>query len=196
MSHFYREMNPVQAKQPGRLTPYQLPLKRRSVAAKVEGVKLRWKKRREALGQARNPRRARQPRTSIGLRFALKPANAAQCALAQNAAADRCANMLGSGTSARTVKVPVWFRVIINQAPDQLQGQVFVSTKGKRAGASNASMPVLGDQEYVSIVGRSGDARNANKLESDDERTGDVVCHNVIYIRCSFGRRFVSLNPR
>ena len=57
-------------------------------------------------------------------------------------------------------------------------------------------MPALGDQEYVSIVGRSGDARNANKLNSDDEHTGDVVCHNEIYIRCSFGRRLVSLNPR
>jgi hypothetical protein len=104
--------------------------------------------------------------------------------------------MIGSGTSARTVTVQVWFRVIINQSPDQLQGQVFAVTAGKRAGASNATMPVLGEKEYVSIVGRSGDARNANKINSDDERTGDVVCHNEIYIRCSFGRRLVSLNPR
>ena len=79
---------------------------------------------------------------------------------------------------------------------DQWQGQVFAITAGKRAGASIATMPALGDQEYVSIVGRSGDARNANKLNSDDEHTGDVVCHNEIYIRCSFGRRLVSLNPR
>ena len=49
----------------------------------------------------------------------------------------------------------------------QWQGQVFAITAGKRAGASIASMPALGDQEYVSIVGRSGDARHANKFNSE-----------------------------
>jgi hypothetical protein len=32
-------MNPVQARQPGRFTPYHLHLKRRAVAAKFEGLK-------------------------------------------------------------------------------------------------------------------------------------------------------------
>ena len=35
-------------------------------------------------------------------------------------------------------------------------------------------MPKLGGQEYVSTVGSGGDARIANKLNSDDERIG--VC--------------------
>lgn len=82
--------------------------------------------------------------------------------------------MEGSGTSARSVTVKIWFLVFINWSPDHWQGQVFAITASKRAGAWIASMPELGVQEYASIVGRSGDARCANKLNSDDERIG--VC--------------------